>query len=86
MTICRYADSDRALAEPVLGNLERMRALRSDPVSFDPAAAERTFSFFIIDAGVAQMLPPIIYHLAGAVGMPCRNAGGTSVKVSTVVV
>ncbi|WP_459569978.1 LysR family transcriptional regulator [Cupriavidus sp. 8B] len=55
-----------ALAEPVRGILERMRALRSDHVSFDPAAAERTFSFFIIDAGVAQMLPPIINHLATA--------------------
>ncbi|MGO4326083.1 MULTISPECIES: LysR family transcriptional regulator [unclassified Cupriavidus] len=52
-----------ALAEPVRGILERMRALRSDHVPFDPAKAERTFSFFITDAGVAQMLPPIINHL-----------------------
>ncbi|KAF7962454.1 LysR family transcriptional regulator [Cupriavidus sp. UYMU48A] len=53
-----------ALAEPVRDILERTRALRSDHVAFDPALAERTFSFFIIDAGVAPMLPPLLNRLA----------------------
>ncbi|WP_042877364.1 LysR family transcriptional regulator [Cupriavidus necator] len=53
-----------ALAEPVRGILERMRALRSDHVVFDPATSSRTFSLFVVDAGGAQMLPPLINRLA----------------------
>lgn len=53
-----------ALAEPVRAIIERMRALRSDHAAFEAATVERTFSFFIIDAGVAQLLAPLVNRLS----------------------
>ncbi|GAB7542927.1 LysR family transcriptional regulator [Cupriavidus sp. 8B] len=52
------------LAEPVRAILERMRALRSDHISFDPRTSDRTFSFFLVDAGATQMLPILLNRLA----------------------
>lgn len=52
-----------SLAEPVHAILERMRALRSDQLLFDPKTSERKFSFFMVDAAVAQLLPPLLNRL-----------------------
>lgn len=49
-----------ALAEPVRAILERMRALRTDHTLFDPKTSERKFSFFMVDAAVVQLLPPLL--------------------------
>jgi DNA-binding transcriptional LysR family regulator len=51
------------LAEPVKGILDRMRDLKSGHESFDPATSERTFSLFMIDAAVVEMLPPLLNRL-----------------------
>jgi DNA-binding transcriptional LysR family regulator len=51
------------LAEPVRAILERMRTLRSDHTAFDPETSDRTFKFFMVDAGVVQMLPPLLRFL-----------------------
>src|SRR5258706_9211914 len=51
------------LAEPVRAILERMRTLRSDHTAFDPKTSDRTFKFFMVDAGVVQMLPPLLRFL-----------------------
>ncbi len=40
--------------------LERVRALRSEHVPFDPATSSRTFSFCVVDAGVIKLLPPLV--------------------------
>src|SRR3954471_12213776 len=48
------------LAEPVKAILERMRDLRNEQEAFDPARSERTFSLFMVDAAVVQMLPPLL--------------------------
>lgn len=48
------------LAQPVRAILDSVRALRSDHVPFDPLASERRFSFFMIDAAVVQLLPPLL--------------------------
>ncbi len=48
------------LASPVGGILERVRALRSEHVAFDPAISSRTFSFCVVDAGVIKLLPPLV--------------------------
>ncbi|MGJ7505933.1 LysR family transcriptional regulator [Variovorax sp. GT1P44] len=48
------------LAQPVRAILDSMRALRSDHVPFDPLVSERRFSFFMIDAAVVQLLPPLL--------------------------
>jgi DNA-binding transcriptional LysR family regulator len=48
------------LARPVRNILDSVRALRSDHVAFDPSTSERRFSFFMVDAAVVQMLPPLI--------------------------
>ena len=52
------------LAEPVRAILDRMRTLRSDHMAFDPKTSERTFKFFMVDAAVVQMLPPLLSYLA----------------------
>ena len=51
------------LAEPVRAILERMRTLRSDHTAFDPKTSDRTFKFFMVDAAVVQMLPPLLRFL-----------------------
>ena len=51
------------LAQPVGGILERVRALRSEHVAFDPATSSRTFNFCVVDAGVIKLLPPLVNHL-----------------------
>jgi DNA-binding transcriptional LysR family regulator len=51
------------LAEPVKAILDRMRDLRNAQEAFDPAHSERTFSLFMVDAAVVQMLPPLLNHL-----------------------
>jgi len=38
--------------------------LRSDHMAFDPKTSERTFKFFMVDAAVVQMLPPLLSYLA----------------------
>jgi DNA-binding transcriptional LysR family regulator len=53
-----------SLAEPVRAILERMRALRTDHASFDPKTSDRKFSFFMIDAAVVQLLPPLLNLLS----------------------
>jgi DNA-binding transcriptional LysR family regulator len=40
--------------------LERVRALRSEHVAFDPATSSRTFHFCVVDAGVIKLLPPLV--------------------------
>jgi DNA-binding transcriptional LysR family regulator len=52
------------LGEPVRAILHRVRALRSDHVSFDPRTTRRSFSFFLLDAGASQMLPLLLSRLA----------------------
>ena len=49
-----------ALQGSVDGILERVRALRSEHVAFDPATSSRTFSFCVVDAGVIKLLPPLV--------------------------
>lgn len=51
------------LAEPVKAILDRMRELRSGHETFDPATSERTFSLFMMDAAVVEMLPPLLNRL-----------------------
>ena len=51
------------LASPIGGILERVRALRSEHVAFDPATSSRTFNFCVVDAGVIKLLPPLVNHL-----------------------
>jgi DNA-binding transcriptional LysR family regulator len=51
------------LAQPVRAILDSMRALRSDHAAFDPLTSERRFSFFMVDAAVVQMLPPLLEAL-----------------------
>jgi DNA-binding transcriptional LysR family regulator len=48
------------LAQPVRAILDSVRALRSDHAPFDPLVSERRFSFFMIDAAVVQLLPPLL--------------------------
>lgn len=48
------------LAKPVRAILDSVRALRSDHAPFDPQVSERRFSFFMIDAAVVQLLPPLL--------------------------
>jgi DNA-binding transcriptional LysR family regulator len=48
------------LAEPVGAILERLRALRSEHVPFDPRTSNRTFTFCVVDAGVIKLLPPLV--------------------------
>ena len=49
-----------ALQGSVDGILDRVRALRSEHVAFDPATSSRTFSFCVVDAGVIKLLPPLV--------------------------
>jgi DNA-binding transcriptional LysR family regulator len=51
------------LAEPVRAILDRMRTLRLDQAAFDPRTSDRTFKFFMVDAAVVQMLPPLLRFL-----------------------
>jgi DNA-binding transcriptional LysR family regulator len=51
------------LAEPVKAILDRMRELKAGHEKFDPGTSERTFSLFMIDAAVVEMLPPLLNHL-----------------------
>lgn len=48
------------LAEPVHAILERVRTLRTDHAAFDPKTSDRKFSFFMIDAAVVQLVPPLL--------------------------
>ncbi|MCY1218113.1 PCP degradation transcriptional activation protein [compost metagenome] len=52
------------LGEPVRDILQSVRALRSDHASFDPRTSQRSFRFFLLDAGASQMLPPLLSRLA----------------------
>ena len=52
------------LGEPVRDILQSVRALRSDHVSFDPRTSQRSFSFFLLDAGASQMLPLLLSRLS----------------------
>jgi DNA-binding transcriptional LysR family regulator len=40
-----------------------MRALRTDYTVFEPKTSERKFSFFMVDAAVVQLLPPLLNFL-----------------------
>lgn len=51
------------LAAPVKAILDGVRALRAGQGGFDPATTERTFSLFMLDAAVVQLLPPLLNHL-----------------------
>ena len=48
------------LQDPVGAILERMRALRTQHVAFDPATSTRIFNFSVLDAGVIKLLPPLV--------------------------
>jgi DNA-binding transcriptional LysR family regulator len=52
------------LRAPVNAILERMRALRSEHVPFDPKTSDRTFNFCVVDAGVIKLLPRLVNRLA----------------------
>lgn len=52
------------LGEPVRTILQGVRALRADHVGFDPRTTQRSFSFFLLDAGASQMLPLLLSRLA----------------------
>src|SRR5689334_17171848 len=54
-----------ALQGSIESILERVRALRSEHVAFDPATSSRTFSFCVVDAGVIKLLPPLVKLLLG---------------------
>ena len=51
------------LQAPVSEILDRMRALRSDHVPFDPKTSNRTFNFCVVDAGVIKLLPSLVKQL-----------------------
>jgi DNA-binding transcriptional LysR family regulator len=51
------------LAEPVRAILDRVRTLRTDHSTFDPRTSERTFRFFLLDAGIVMILPALLNHL-----------------------
>jgi DNA-binding transcriptional LysR family regulator len=40
--------------------LDRVRALRTQHVAFDPATSRRMFNFSMVDAGVIKLLPPLV--------------------------
>ena len=47
--------------QPSIGAiLERVRALRTQHVPFDPATSSRIFNFCVVDAGVIKLLPPLV--------------------------
>src|SRR2546428_9921213 len=48
------------LEAPVRAILDRMQSLKSERVPFDPRKSERTFNFFMVDAGVVVLVPPIV--------------------------
>jgi DNA-binding transcriptional LysR family regulator len=52
------------LQAPVSAILERMRALHSEHVPFDPQTSDRTFNFCVVDAGVIKLLPSLVNRLA----------------------
>lgn len=52
------------LAEPIKVVLESFRGLRTSHAAFDPATSERTFNFYLLDAGVVNMLPRLLNHLS----------------------
>src|SRR5689334_22680397 len=51
------------LQAPIKAILERMRALRSEHVPFDPATSDRVFNFCVVDAGVIKLLPLLVNKL-----------------------
>jgi len=51
------------LQAPVKAILERMRALRSEHVPFDPKTSNRVFNFCVVDAGVIKLLPTLVNRL-----------------------
>lgn len=48
------------LEAPIRALLDDLQLLRSERVPFDPRKSNRTFSFFIVDAGVIVLVPPIV--------------------------
>ena len=55
-----------ALAGSIGAILERVRALKSEHVAFDPATSSRTFNFCVVDAGVIKLLPPLVNLLTSS--------------------
>jgi DNA-binding transcriptional LysR family regulator len=51
------------LAEPVKLVLDRFRQLRSSHAAFNPATSERTFNLHVVDAGIVNMMPPLLNYL-----------------------
>ena len=51
------------LQAPVRAILERMRALRTEHVPFDPRTSHRTFNLCVVDAGLIKLLPPLVDRL-----------------------
>ena len=51
------------LQAPIKVILERMRALRSEHVPFDPLTSDRVFNFCVVDAGVIKLLPVLVNKL-----------------------
>ena len=51
------------LAEPVKAILERFRGLRSSHAAFDPMTSERMFNFYLLDAGVVNLMPRLLNYL-----------------------
>jgi DNA-binding transcriptional LysR family regulator len=51
------------LQAPVRAILERVQALRSEHVSFDPRTSDRAFNFCVVDAGLLKLLPPLVDRL-----------------------
>jgi DNA-binding transcriptional LysR family regulator len=51
------------LAEPVKLLLNHFRQLRSSHAAFNPATSDRMFTINVVDAGVVNMLPPLLNYL-----------------------
>jgi len=49
-----------SLEAPVRDLLERMELLRREKTTFNPKTSNRAFSFFVVDAGMVVMVPPIV--------------------------
>ena len=48
------------LAPSIDAILDRVTTLRTEHVPFDPAHAQRTFTFCVVDAGLIRLMPPLI--------------------------
>jgi DNA-binding transcriptional LysR family regulator len=51
------------LADPVKAILERVRALRTEHSRFDHKTSQRTFRFYLLDAGIVIFLPKLLSYL-----------------------